>query len=81
MLNETYDVGYWENGKLEGVVKCFIGKAINYAIWSDGKKERVFMDEQELRCKSDFDLRDYKNIFKLDISLVKHYLEATDQDE
>ena len=79
MLKHTYHVGFWENGKLEGLVKIFIGNENNYGIWKDGKKIRAFMDENELRDKNDLNLDKYSLVLNFEIKSIAHYFEEDEE--
>lgn len=74
LLKETYYIGFWEKGKLEGIAKCFIGNEYNYSFWIQDKKQRVFMDENEME-DNNYDLEKYSILFKIEVDSIRHFFE------
>ena len=79
-VKHTYFIGYWKKGKLDGVVKCLIGKDHNYGIWNKGKKERVIKDEKEFKKIKDFNIEKYSILFKFNIKMIKDLMEIDDDE-
>ena len=80
LLKQTYLVGIWENGKLEGITKIFIGKETNYGIWKKGKKVRTFMNQSELKNKSEFDINKYSMVLKFEFKYIRNFIEEDEED-
>ena len=81
LLQSTYVIGIWENGKLEGISKGFIGKEINYGIWKKGKKIRAFMKQSELKKESKFDINKYSIVLNFEINkYIRNFIEEDEED-
>ena len=80
LLNETYHIGFWEKGKLNGIVKIFIGIEFKYGIWKQGKKEKIFNNENELKKNKEYDLDKSSVLSKITFDFIKIFMNIKDEE-
>ena len=73
-------VGFWKDGKQNGVGKYIKGDVIKFGIWEEGKKDRWFINEDEFaNCLDPKDER-FSSIFQCGKTQLRKFMEITDGD-
>ena len=68
-------IGFWKDGKQHGISKYIKGKQIKYCRWKNGKKEKIFLNEDQFFNNFEQDEEKYKTYFLWDNNKVKEYLD------
>ena len=68
-------VGFWKEGKQHGISKYIKGNQIKFCRWTFGKKDKIFVNEDQFFNSFEPDEERYKFYFLWDVSKIKEYLE------
>ena len=72
---EKFYIGFWKEGKQHGVCKYIKRNQIQYCRWKNGKKDKMFMNEDQFFNSFESDEDKFKFFFLWDINKLKEYLE------
>ena len=80
LLNDKFLIGFWKEGKQNGFVKHINGDTILYGVFKDGKKEKVFENENDF-WNSFIDIKNlkYKSFFEMDKNSVYNYINSCEE--
>ena len=72
---DKFLIAFWKEGKQNGVGKFIKDKTIKYGKWKDGKKEKMFHNEDQFFNTMDQTEEKYSVYFQWDINRLKAFME------
>jgi len=69
-------IAFWKDGKQDGIGKYIKGNTIKYAKWKEGKKEKVFSNEDQFYNSLEPKDEKYSTYFQWDINKLKTFMEV-----
>ena len=73
--NNKYYIGFWREGKQNGMAKFIKGNHSRYGIWREGKKEKWFDNEDEFINNLDPYDEKYLSLFQWDNNKIGEFFE------
>lgn len=71
--NRVY-LGFWKEGKQEGVGKYINGNEIRFGLWSNGKRIKQYTGESEAVSELEQNQLRFKNLFKYELNDIVNFL-------
>ena len=68
-------VGFWKEGKQHGIGKSIKGNQIKYCRWKNGKKDKMYMNEDQFFNCFEPEEEKFSEYFQWDINRIKEYME------
>ena len=72
---EKFFIGFWKEGKQHGISKYIKGNQIKYCRWKNGKKDKIYLNEDQFFNCFEPEEEKYLVYFKWDINKIKEYME------
>ena len=73
---EKFLLAFWKDGKQNGAGKFIKGKNVKYIKWKDGKKEKIFNNEDQFFNSLEQNEEKYSVYFQWDINRLKTFMEV-----
>ena len=73
---EKFLLAFWKDGKQNGAGKFIKGKLVKYGKWKDGKKEKIFNNEDQFFNCLEPNEEKYSVYFQWDINRLKTFMEV-----
>jgi hypothetical protein len=74
-------IGFWADGKQNGVGKYMDCQRIKFGIWENGKKLKWFSDESEIYPFLDEEKERFQDFFKFGFDEMSCFIEQLDNDK
>ena len=78
---DKFFVGFWKEGKQNGVGKYIKGTNVKFGVWKDGKKEKNYNNEEEFFNDMDSEYEKYSFAFHWDVQKLKDFMEVEESEE
>ena len=73
LAKNKYYIGFWKEGKQNGVAKLIKNNEIKYGVWKDGKKEKWFKNKEEFIINLNSEDEKYFNLFMWDTNKINEF--------
>ena len=72
---DKYYIGFWKDGKQNGMAKFIKDNQIRYGIWKEGKKEKWFKNKEEFIINLNPTEEKYFNLFMWDTDKINEFFD------
>ena len=74
-------MGFWNDGKQNGLGKFIKGESVKYGIWNEGKKEKWFNNEKEFSDNLNPSDEKYSTFFRWDITEINKFFDIEEKND
>ena len=74
MKGNKFFIGFWKEGKQDGIGKYIKDNSVKFGIWKDGKKEDEILTEEEFINRFNSFESIFINIFQWNIDEIKKFM-------
>ena len=76
-MKKKFFIGFWKDGKQNGIGKYIKDNNIIYGRWKDGKKEKEFISEEEfINCFNSLEAK-YIKIFQWNKEMINNFMKVS----
>ena len=82
--DNKFFIGFWKEGKQNGFGKYIKNNDVKYGLWRDGKKEKMYSNDEEEVFFKDLEEEfegNYVKIFKWDIKKLKEFMDVGEEED